>query len=518
TWRPDENAVSIDIGEYNPILGKSYNEISASARSMHKSQGFGVSPTRGEQFNHFNYFAGDTAQIDLFDGIDLTWNRLSGAEKIEGKINHIISKYQFGNPEKIIPDLVKLYNEIESLKDKHWIEIKLHEIMDLIKICSGLWMESNIWEPELSLGQSIDVRNVILNRSNYPVTLEEIITTHSNKIESVNKKLEKNVPLSIKLPITIPLNSEYSQPYWLKGEHDGKMFSYDISDNFFLAENEPEIKSIFTVRIDGNLFDFKVPVKHKWNDAIEGEQSRPIVIRPDLSISVNRNNYVFPNGKSHLIKVDVTTRIDLAKGRLFIDLPAGWYSDQKFHDFELVDKNDLSTFAFKVSHDKNAKSGIAKIRAVMNDKSYNNKIVQIDYPHIEFQTVLKPVEIDLVKLDISVELRRIGYIMGSGDLIPQSLEQLDYNIDLLEDKDLDQEDLSKYDVIICGIRAFNTRENLERQQKRLIDFVENGGIWIVQHNTRFGLQAKQIGPYPFSTTGRDRIAEEDAPIEKLVPD
>ena len=141
----------------------------------------------------------------------------------------------------------------------------------------------------------------------------------------------------------------------------------------------------------------------------------------------------------------------------------------------------------------------------------------MDYPHIKHQTVLKPVSIDLIKLDIKVEPKRIGYIMGSGDDIPLSLSQLGYSIDLLSDEDLDRKDLSEYDVIICGIRAFNTRKELERQQKRLNEFVENGGTWIVQHNTRFGINVDQIGPYLFSTRGRDRIAEEDAHLEILNP-
>ena len=108
--------------------------------------------------------------------------------------------------------------------------------------------------------------------------------------------------------------------------------------------------------------------------------------------------------------------------------------------------------------------------------------------------------------------------MGSGDEIPRVLTQLGYDVNLLSDEDLNSADLYGYKAIICGIRAFNTRKELAGQQKRLIDYVENGGTWIVQHNTRFGFQVKQIGPYPFSVTGRDRISEEDAPLKMLIPE
>jgi len=128
-----------------------------------------------------------------------------------------------------------------------------------------------------------------------------------------------------------------------------------------------------------------------------------------------------------------------------------------------------------------------------------------------------PATAHLVNLDIKIIPGKIGYIMGSGDEIPRVLTQLGYNVDLLSDEELNSADLSGYKAIICGIRAFNTRKELARQQKRLIEYVENGGTWIVQHNTRFGFQVKQIGPYPISV-GRDRISEEDAPLKMLIPD
>ena len=157
-------------------------------------------------------------------------------------------------------------------------------------------------------------------------------------------------------------------------------------------------------------------------------------------------------------------------------------------------------------------------KAEVDDKEYSQQMIEVVYPHIKLQTVFVPANIKLVKLDIRTEPRNIGYIMGSGDELPTALMQLGYNVDLLSDEDLETKELSVYDVIICGIRAFNIRENLERHQKRLIEFTEKGGTWIVQHNTRFGIQVPQIGPYPFNTAGRDRVSEEDSKVEILIPD
>ncbi len=485
---------------------------------MHKSQGFGVSPNRGTQLIHFNYFAGDTASNDLFDGIDLSWRRVEGGKVIEDEINKIINLYNPETPETILPYLVELYNNIGNLKDKYWVEKKQDEVKELIKISTGLWMESIIWEPEISLGQNMDVRPMIINRSKYPIILEDISTTFSNTDLDVSQKLEYNKPITVKQNVTIPADHNYSQPYWLKTKHDGKLFTVQDNELIGNPENKPDIISTFTLKIDGTSFSYEIPAIYKWVDAVKGELTKPVVIRPDLSISVDQENLVFANGSTKEINVNIISKIDSAFGKIIIDLPEGWKSDVNDYNFSLNEKGDRTTFGFKVSPNNSAKTGLAKFRAILNGKTYTDEIVEIDYPHIQYQTVLKPVNVDLIKLEIEIEKKRIGYIMGSGDDIPISLTELGYDLELLSDEDLDKKDLSEYDVIICGIRAFNTRKELDRQQKRIIEFVEKGGTWIVQHNTRFGINVDQIGPYPFSTTGRDRIAEEDAKIDILVPE
>jgi LmbE family N-acetylglucosaminyl deacetylase len=518
TFRPTSKALSIDIGEYNPVIGKSFNEISAKSRSMHKSQGFGVSPSRGSQLAQFDYFAGDTAKLDLFDNIDITWGRVEGGYTIDSEIDKIIEKYEEGHPEVIIQDLVKVYGMLDKLNDEYWISVKKKEITELVKMCSGLWMESIVWEPEISLGKAIDVRSMIVNRSPIPITLEKVITTLSSSDINYKELLEQNKRFTVKQIASIPNNYKYSQPYWLQEDHDGKMFTVTNPEQVGLAENGHEVSSKFILKIEGQLFTYDVPTLYRWNDAVKGEQTRPFIIRPDISISIDQSSYVFPNGRSHDIRVNIVSKIDSAVGKLYADLPDGWKSEPNYFNFDIQGKGNLSTYVFNVSPDENAKTGKANIRAEMFGKSYTEELVEIDYSHIPFQTALKPVKVDLIKLDIEVEPRQIGYIMGSGDDIPLSLTQLGYDLELLSDDDLDKKNLSEYDVIICGVRAFNTREELGRQQQRIIEFVENGGTWIVQHNTRFGIQVNQIGPYPFSATGRDRIAEESAKIEILIPD
>ena len=146
TWRPSDKAISIDIGTYNTILGKSYNEISAQSRSMHKSQGFGASPNRGSKLNHFDFIAGEPAKANLFEDIDLTWGRVEGGKNIKSLVDDVIKNFDPNFPHNSISSLVKIYKEIESLNDEYWGRIKKEEVNELIRMCSGLWMEAIVAE------------------------------------------------------------------------------------------------------------------------------------------------------------------------------------------------------------------------------------------------------------------------------------------------------------------------------------------------------------------------------------
>jgi LmbE family N-acetylglucosaminyl deacetylase len=519
TWLTNPPIITIDVGEFNPILGKSYQEISASARSMHKTQGFGVSPNHGgSNLVHFRYTAGDTAKNNLFDNVDVSWNRISQSNTVQNLINQMINKFNPEIPQNILPDLVKIYKELEKLLPNHWAKIKISEVKELIKMCSGLWMEAIVWEPGATPGSEIDVRYMITSRANSNLKLFKIDFNNALFDSTLNIQLHANQPFNLKKRIKIPDKSKLTTPYWLKEIHNGKMFN--LSDKFL--QGNPDSPSALMVKsyltIDGIQLIYRMPVVNRWNDAIKGEQYRPFVIYPDVSLELEKSVYLFSDKKSKKVTVAVEAFKENVRGDLILESPTGWNIEPKSIAFELKQTDEQQSFTFQVQPTSNAKNGLLKLKAKTNSDYYSSKITEVKYEHIELQTVLQPAVAKAVQLDINIEQRKIGYIMGSGDEIPETLTQLGYEVELLSDQELEKSKLNNYDVIICGIRAFNVRENLERLQNRLIEFVENGGTWIVQHNTRFGKQVNKIGPYEFSTSGRDRISEENAKLHMLIPD
>ncbi|MFT7606038.1 MAG: hypothetical protein ACI8VT_003636, partial [Saprospiraceae bacterium] len=149
--------------------------------------------------------------------------------------------------------------------------------------------------------------------------------------------------------------------------------------------------------------------------------------------------------------------------------------------------------------------------------AYSNALTVIEYDHIPTQSVLQDASAKVVKIDLQKAGDKIGYIMGPGDEIPQNLEQIGYQVSILDDKDINAANLKKFDAVIMGVRAYNTEERLKYHQEKLMEYVENGGTMIVQYNTNRGLKVKELGPYPFKIS-RDRVAMEDAEIRLLKPD
>jgi hypothetical protein len=152
----------------------------------------------------------------------------------------------------------------------------------------------------------------------------------------------------------------------------------------------------------------------------------------------------------------------------------------------------------------------------VNGQTYSKELIEIDYEHIPYQTILLPSETKIVRLNIQKNGENIGYIVGAGDVVPESLEQIGYKVSLLEPEDINPETLSQFDAIVVGIRAYNTLETIKFKQQQLFDFVSNGGNMIVQYNTNRGLKVDELAPYKLELS-RDRVTDENAEVKFLEP-
>jgi LmbE family N-acetylglucosaminyl deacetylase len=523
-WRPIlekrnedfSKLIKIDLGAYNPLLGKSYTEIAAESRSMHKSQGFGVSANRGEQINYFEYLEGDSAKNDLFDGVDLTWNRVKGGRKVGEILSEIEKEYNPENPSASLPKLLQAYSELNKLNDDYWVPLKEKELLGVIRSAAGVWIEALASDYSFTPGDSVKITTGIVNRSGFPLTLKNVTVTFQKIPDKINQSLTDNEFNHSEEKIVLPKDITYTQPYWLVNKPEKGTYTVNDQQLIGKPENDPPLVADFTLSDGKTDFTLSVPVLYHWTDPVHGEEYRPIEITPVVAINFSDKVYLFPDKQSKTIVVKLISNKNEVNGNLTLQVPDEWRIEPADYPFSFINKGGEKSFAFNVTPPNNESDVSVKAIATVAGKEISNSMITIDYPHIPIQTVFPPAEIKLIRLNINKIVNNIGYVMGSGDVIPEYLQQLGYNVKLLSDDDIDTTNLNKFDAIVIGVRAYNTRDRLSVDQPKLLNYVEDGGTLVVQYNTSFNLVVDNIGPYPL-TLSHDRITVEDAPVTFLNP-
>ncbi|MFC1608473.1 hypothetical protein ACFL47_10945, partial [Candidatus Latescibacterota bacterium] len=518
SWRPGQqerdSLLKVDVGEYNPVLGTSYTEIAALSRSMHKTQGFGASGRRGMRFEYFKLVDGEAATDDIFDGINTTWGRVDGGTKIGDMIQKIITAFDPGKPAESVPGLLTVYRELGKFIDDPWCEVKRHEVARLIQSCAGLWVEAIAGDYAAAPGDDLQLRTTVLNRSDIPFKLDKISVGTMVLDSPVGSALPYNEPVSGDYTFAIPSNSTISQPYWLEKTPSPGLFSISDHRLIGMAENKPSVSIIFTLKSGDTTIDYDVPLLYRWTDRARGELYRPFEIRPPVTVNIDEKVVVFSDNGVRKIPVRVKSNSPGVTGEIMLNGSQGWTVTPQSIPFSLEDKFAETQVVFQVSPPSNQQEAKLVAGAKVNGETYTRSLVEISHPHIKSQVYFPESGIKTVKIDMKQPEGSIGYIEGSGDIIPECLRNLGYAVVLLDDEMLGQADLAQFDAIITGIRAYNTRERLIHTQPRLMEYVEDGGTLIVQYNVSRGLLTSEIGPYPF-TIGRDRVTVEEAPVTFL---
>ena len=520
SWRPSDSEKSkllkVDVGEYNPLLGKSYTELAALSRSMHKSQGFGITGSRGSRFEYFQLIDGEPASKDIFEGINTTWDRIKNGNTIGENINEIIKSFNPDQPASSIKKLLEVYDEMNKIKNNYWVDLKEKELLEIIRSCAGLYIETTADDYSASPGDIVKIQSSFVNRSNQNFKLVRIEFPSIGTNTTENSLLENNEPVNIESSIQIPASYPISQPYWLVNKHSEGLFNVEDQQLIGLAENPPAIPVNFYIDCEGRELEYTLPLIYKWNDHVDGEKHRPFEIRPPVTANIINGVMIFPDDSSKEIQIKLKSDSPDVNGKVHIQITDGWKVTPSEIEFSIKNKYDEQSVTFNITPPSSQNESTAKIILNINGKEYSKELVEISYPHIKPEVYFPESEVKLVRLDIKKFADNIGYIMGSGDEIPNCLRNMGYKVTLLDNAALDEMNFSKFDVIITGIRAYNTNQQLKYYQPKLMEFVKSGGTLIVQYCRPRDLQVNEIGPYPL-TLSRDRISDETAEINFVDP-
>lgn len=516
-----ENQLKIDVGAFNALLGKSYGEIAADSRSQHKSQGFGVPKSRGLSIEYFTNIAGDAPVIDIMDAVDLSWTR-TGNEKVSDDIQKIIQQFDMQQPDKSIARLEALNNHLSfNINNSYWVIRKLDEVTEMIKACLGLFVEA-VANKQLAVeGDSLRVSFNVINRSKVPVKKVKILYGDTSFV--LSDSLPYNQVRSVQLTRLVTRPPLEDQPYWLKEQMGEGSYTVNDQNKIGLPQNmDADVK--LAAIVDTTYIGMNIPLQYKFTDPVRGEIYQPVITVPALLVKISPAvvlTNTIPKQKPQ-IAVDYEVQQAAASGDASIIFNSG--SSMKVVKINIKPRVSVTqTMIFSIdSILKGKRDTSLTVSIALSNKKFNgnfsNYLRLINYDHIPTVHYLFQSKARIVNDEIKVEGKRIGYIKGAGDNVPDALLAMGYEVVYLDQQDITESKLKTLDAVITGVRAYNTNEYLSGKYDILMNYVENGGNLVVQYNTssQIGPVRPKISPYPFDIS-RNRITDEKATVRILQP-
>lgn len=511
------NLVGINAGKFIRELGASNQEIASKSRSQHQSQGFGSAAQRGDDIEYLELIKGNMPQNkDLFEGIDISWNRVKNGSKIKILVENIIATFQHQNPEASLPKLLEAYQLINQINDYYWKNIKLKDLKNIIHQILCLVAEATTQEPFATHLDQVNLRLEFISRSSTKASIKEAKLLFNEQVILENLALTPNEPYQETISFTVPNNLAFNSPHWLKNNYTEGMYNTNTPESV-MPEIPTAMQMQYVVDLNGVPLNFTTPITYKFTDRVRGELYEPFVITPKISLSWAESVTLFADNKPKEVAVNVTSYKDKLTGKLKINYDKTLWSVQP----ESIEINQLSkqastTFQFQVSPLKTAVSEFPTLNFEdIYGQNFEHTLQKINYQHIPHQYVMLKAKTKWSSENIKIGKQKIAYIMGAGDEVPNNLSMMGYDVSVVNAADLNETNVKAFDVFITGIRAYNTDRALVQKQALLLEAVSHGKKMIVQYNTSDVL-SRNIGPFPFRIS-RDRVTEEDAPITFLAP-
>ncbi|OWK71830.1 PIG-L family deacetylase [Pedobacter sp. AJM] len=511
-----ENQLKATVGQYDAQLGLGYGELAGLSRSLHKSQGAGTQAVAGVRTEYFSPVLGDQAKANLFERIPMNWSD-RGINDIDELIDITLLSFDYNHPDKSLHGLLMLRKKIAELQDANLRKDKLVAIDHIILSCTGFMGEVVTDQAEAIAGNSYSFRLNVIARSSVPVLLEQV--NWINQTDNLNRRVSGDSLLTIERKIQIPAGAGLTEPYWLeKPAKNAATFSVANDTLIGLAENEAALNVVLSLKIGTEQFKVKLPLSFKKLDPVKGDVVEQLRIVPALGLSFAEPVY-FAREKEGLA---VTLRLKANKSINYgkVDFKIGNVIVKTFNGINLPENTvTIKDFLIPAEDLSKIKSSQNKLEAVFSaeQNTFTKGQVLIQYPHLPSLQYFVPATTWLLKGDIKVLAKRIGYIQGAGDLIPEFLRQAGLQVDVLTEADiLNPAKLATYDAIVTGVRVINTEKRIKNWQPALKNYVENGGTMVMQYNTTQDMALQDFGVYPFSISGK-RVTEENASVKFLVP-
>ena len=499
----------LEVGGYNPLLGKTYHQLAADSRTMHKSQGFGSTAGTGNAKDYLEQVGGEAYNLSPFEDISNRWEQLSRGKEVKSRLDELINTFNFSQPDQHLPQLLALRKSILALHPSApWVDEKVEKLDKLIFQFMGLKMEFLASKEFGYPGEQVPSELILTNPSKIPVSA---ISLKIYDKDYAGGDAAANEPIRVPIPLKLQVDQKLSQPYWLQKPVENALFQVGSQEKIGIPYELPKVGGFLSFTLGGEVFSLKLPLEYKFNDPVTGEIKEPFTVVPEVDLSLSKEVLFLVQGADATVSVTVNFRNTLLEGSLdFEGLTRDQYTIAGIE--ELPGQKQRIYKVIFLREDKETQKVVHARFTTVSGLVFDQTTQTISYPHIPSLTYFTPATLTLIQADWKVSGEKVGYLVGAGDEVPEVLSALGYDLRILGKDDFRLDFLNQFKAIVVGIRGFNTNEDLALHQSVLMDYVRAGGNLIVQYATSTPLVTKTLGPYPF-LIGRNRVTVEGSPVQ-----
>jgi hypothetical protein len=575
---PPVRLTPANTNAYDPLLGRTYAEMGADARSEHKCQGTGGLPSL-PGFNAGRGGGGpgggyqlidstlpaqkDKTEASLFDGVDTRIEAIaqyaganppaalvSALGAIAADARAARNAFDSGNDAATAAPIETGLAGIRALRAQlagmglddsaryeidFRLRIKERDYQDAVLAAHGLVFDAVADDGLVVAGQPVRLSILAVNRGPSDVSVTGVsIAGFDAPAACEPRAVKTDTVYTCASDAHVPKNARPTTPYfndnyWKHPENQAiQIFDPDVE--FGVPFAPTPFRVTFHVKAGNAEVTREAPVEFRYvQDIYLGDKRMELNVVPAFSVSVTPALAVIPASAgaasgplAREIHVSVINGLKgAAEASVSLELPPGWKAAPARAALSFAHEDEARSARFLVTAPPLAKAGQYTLRAVVASPAFPNEKFSdgyevIEYPHIQRRQVIKPAEAALKVVDVKVTPNlNVGYIAGVGDQVPAALEQLGAKVTYIDEDELAWGNLAKHDVIVTGVRAYERRADLRANNRRLLDYVSRGGTVIVQYN-RMEFNQADYGPYPAKVSG-NRVADELAPVKILAP-
>ena len=568
----------INAGEYVPLLGTSYQEVASRGYASHRSQGSGdaYSAPGARMFQYRLAFPEGRVDSGFLDDVPIRLvdlarfadhnpadrQRVSGElaqiEALIAKAREQLQSHSSGTEGYLLRGLEKVRVLRESLRDTptkssesraldFFLAESERDFEKALELSTGIHFEVLANDLDVTPGQSFSVTASVVNRSSKTIEIQQVLLesqwkhqlreAHVQPLPPHGKldlavssalavvPLPPNETLSLEFSVTVPADEKPSTPLWKRNNKQDAL--YVVSDETRLNDPLilPPLSARLEYRLEGTPLRLNRAVEYLDSDPFKGTRKIPLLIVPPVRIEATPALQLVSlssPGSSRELQVNVVNNTPGAlTGTLSLKPPSGWTCVLNQAALGFAKEGEVSAFKFVAVAGKETKPGrdAFEVIATVKDQEINQSYRLYSVADLWRLSLYRKATSEVVALDFKLPAKlRVAYIMGAGDRVPDALVQMGLPVKLLEASDLAAGDLRQYDCIIAGVRAYDVREDLIANNARVLDYVKQGGVFVVQYNRREPWNKEQHGPYPARIASNDdRVTDENAPVAILDP-